>query len=98
MNKVQLGQWWEHFRSVNGISLRAVQALPKDKVEAKPCKDMRTPKELVVHMYNGMRSIGDGITKGEIAYGDEADARTAAGIRSHDELVRFAVGDRKSVV
>ncbi|HYQ95719.1 MAG TPA: DinB family protein [Candidatus Eisenbacteria bacterium] len=96
MNKVQLGQWWEHFRSVNGISLRAVQALPKDKVEAKPCKDMRTPKELVVHMYNGMRSIGDGITKGEIAYGDEADARTAAGIRSHDELVRFAVDSWKA--
>ena len=96
MNKAQLGQWWDHFTRVNGISLRAVQALPKDKIDSKPCKDMRTPKELIVHMYNGMRLTGDGITKGEITYGEDADTGAAAGIRSHDELLRFAADSWKA--
>ncbi|HEY2923975.1 MAG TPA: DinB family protein [Candidatus Eisenbacteria bacterium] len=90
MNKAQLGQWWNHFRTVNGISLRAIQALPKDKIDAKPCKDMRTPKELVVHMYNAMRSVADGTAKGEITWSDDEDTKVVSGIRSLDELLRFA--------
>lgn len=90
MNKAQLGQWWDHFRTVNGITLRAIKAIPKDKVDAKPCKDMRTPKELIVHMYTGMKTVSDGITKGEIVYGDEADKAAASGIKSHEELLKYA--------
>jgi uncharacterized damage-inducible protein DinB len=90
MDKAQLGQWWEHFKTVNGITLRAVQALPKDKLDAKPCNEMRTPKELVAHVYNSMRLIADGITKGEVIYDEESDKNVVAGIKSQDELVRFA--------
>jgi uncharacterized damage-inducible protein DinB len=90
MNKAVLDGLWEHFRTVNGITLRAIQALPADKIDAKPCKDMRTPKELIAHMYNTMRSIADGVQKGEIAMTDEDEAKIAAGIHSKEELVRFA--------
>ena len=90
MNKAQLGQWWDHFRTVNGITLRAIKEIPKDKLDSKPCKDMRTPKELIVHMYTAMKAVSDGITKGEIVYGDEQDKTAAAGIKSHDELLKYA--------
>jgi uncharacterized damage-inducible protein DinB len=91
MTKAYLEKFWDHFRTVNGITLRAVQAVPANKIDARPCQDMRTPKELVTHMYNTLRTIADGIGKGEFALGEEDDARIAAGIHSHDELLRFAL-------
>src|SRR5437763_13813929 len=91
MNKVVLEGLWEHFRTVNGITLRAIQAIPSDKIDARPCKDMRTAKELVAHMYNTMRSMTDGVQKGEITMTDADDAKIVAGIHSRDELYRFAL-------
>jgi uncharacterized damage-inducible protein DinB len=91
MNKAQLGQWWDHFRTVNGITLRAIKAIPKDKIDSKPCKDMRTPKELIAHMYTSMKGVADGITKGNVVYAPgEPDKTAEAGIKSHDELVKYA--------
>ena len=90
MNKAWLAGFWDHFRTVNGITLRGIKALPADKIDAKACKDMRTPKELVAHMYNSMRTVADGITKGEIQWSEEDDLKAAQGIHSHDELQRFA--------
>jgi uncharacterized damage-inducible protein DinB len=90
VNREQLGQWWDHFRTVNGVTLRAVQALPKDKIDTKPCNDMRTVRELVVHMYNAMRSVAEGTARGEITWSDEEDTKAAAGIKSHDDLIRLA--------
>ena len=90
MNKAQLGKLWEHFRTVNGITLRAIEEVPADKIDTRPCKDMRTPKELVVHMYNAMRTVADGTARGEIKWSDEEDKNAGQGIRSHAELLRFA--------
>ena len=35
--------WWEHFRQVNGITLRIVSAIPSDKIHTSPIAGMRTP-------------------------------------------------------
>ncbi len=90
MNKAHVNQFWDHFRTVNGITARAVQALPADKIDAKACKDMRTPKELVAHMYNAMRSVAEGTARGEITWSEEEDKKVAAGLKSHADLVRLA--------
>lgn len=90
MNKAQLGGWWDHFRTVNGITMRTVQAIPKDKIDSHPCKDMRTPRELVGHIFFGMRSIAQGTTKGEIDLTEETDRAAIANIKTHEDLVRFA--------
>lgn len=91
MNKAQLAPMWDHFRTVNGITLRAIKAFPADKIDTKACKDMRTPKELVGHMYNSMRTVADGIAKGEVTWSEDDDKKAAAGIHSADELNRFAI-------
>jgi uncharacterized damage-inducible protein DinB len=91
MNKAVLQPMWEHFRTINGITLRAIQAIPQDKLDARPCTDMRTPKELVAHMYNSLRVITDGTAKGEIHWSEEDDKKAAAGLHSKDELYRFAL-------
>jgi len=74
----------------NGITFRAIAAIPKDKIDAQPIKDMRTPKELVVHMYTSMRYIADGIVNGEIKWSEEVDKETCNRIKSHDDLTRYA--------
>ena len=88
MNKEQLGAMWEHFRTVNGITMRAIQAIPKDNVESHPVRDMRTPKELVAHMYETMSSVAEGVAKGTITTNEKA--ASGAGIKTHDDLVRYA--------
>ena len=90
MNKTALNAYWDHFRTINGITMRAIQAVPKDKLDSRPCKEMRTPKELIGHMYNAMRSIAEGTVKGEIDLTEEADAAATAKLKTHDDVVRFA--------
>ena len=90
MNKATLTSFWDHFRTVQGITVRCVEAIPKDKIDARPCKDMRTPKELVTHMYAMMRYVTDGTAKGRITYDDTMDPPELAKIKSHDDLVRYA--------
>jgi len=90
MNKAALDAYWDHFRTINGITMRAIAAIPKDKIDSRPCKDMRTPKELISHMYNSMRAIADGAVKGEIELTEELDAKAAAALKTHDDLARFA--------
>jgi uncharacterized damage-inducible protein DinB len=90
MNKAALSQYWDHFRTINGITMRAIQALPKDKIDSKPCNEMRTPKELISHIYYTMTSVAEGAVKGEIELTDEKDAAAAAKLKTHDDIIRFA--------
>ena len=80
--------WWEHFRQVNGITLRIVSAIPSDKLHSNPIQNMRTPTQLVVHMYGQIvKNVSVGIAKGEITGFDEKSA--VASIKTTDDLVRF---------
>ena len=80
--------WWEHFRQVNGITLRIISVLPADKLDSHPIPNMRTPKELLVHMYGMIvRTMTLGITKGEIVNYDEKAA--IAPIKTKDDLIRY---------
>jgi uncharacterized damage-inducible protein DinB len=87
MTKQSLMPWWDHMRQANGIALRLIEALPSDKIDACPIPNVRSPKELLVHVYGSMlRTIPAGVVRGEIAMLDER--AMAAGIRSKDDLLR----------
>jgi len=80
--------WWEHFRQVNGITLRIVSAMTDEQIAMQPIKNMRTPKELLVHMYGQLvRNITLGITTGEVQGYDEKTA--VASIQSKNDLLKF---------
>ena len=96
MNKAVVSGMWDHFRQINGISMRAIAAIPKDKIEARPVKDMRTPKELVAHMYSAMNAIAGGTARGEIQWSEQADLAEAAKLKTHADLVRFATESWKA--
>ncbi len=88
MHKDQVAGMWDSLRQIHGITLRAIQAVPHDKIDARPVAKMRSPKELVAHMYTTMRDVTDGVAKGQFAMNEAADS--GAGIKTHEDLIRYA--------
>src|SRR5439155_9446780 len=48
MNQKTAMAMWDHIRQINGVTLRLIDALPAEQLDAHPIPNMRTPKELVV--------------------------------------------------
>ncbi len=94
MNKQTLSMIWDHVRQMNGITMRLLDNLPDDKLDARPIAGMRTPKELLVHMFSTLRNTAEGIVAGEIKEWDEKPATQA--IRTKADLIRFASDNWKA--
>jgi uncharacterized damage-inducible protein DinB len=79
---------WDHFRQVHGMTLRVLDLVPADKIDSHPVQNMRSPKELIVHLYGTIvRDITEGVVSGAIKAED--DEATLARIRTKADLVRF---------
>jgi uncharacterized damage-inducible protein DinB len=90
MNKAQVAGMWDHMRKINGITMRVVAAIPKGKRDSHPEQDMRTPQELVVHLYTMLRYMAEGAKQGEITTWDEMEAPAGAKIQSQEDLLQYA--------
>ena len=91
MNRQTLLQMWDLARQRHGIALRLIAGLPADRLDSHPIPDMRTPKELVVHLYDAViRGIAEGVLRGEIADDEKNEKSIASGLKSRDELLKFA--------
>jgi uncharacterized damage-inducible protein DinB len=84
MNLSYIRTLWEEMRLVSGITLRAIDAIPEDKIDSHPIQNMRTPKELVAHMAETMRSVAVGTTKGKITSDENADK--GVGLETRQDL------------
>src|SRR5262249_35584232 len=78
---------WEMMRMRHGVGMRCIEALPSDQLDARPVRDMRTPKELVVHMYTFLRAAPESLLAGTITMDDQADLPR---IKSKADLAAFA--------
>ncbi len=88
MNRQQLTPMWDHIRQVQGVGLRCIAAIPDDQLDAHPVRDMRTPKELAVHMYAMVvRECAESVLRGNITEIDEKPLR--ANIHTKAELLAF---------
>jgi len=95
MNRRQFESFWDYMRQAHGIALRCIAAIPPSQIDAHPVPAMRTPKELIVHIYDGVvAGIAAGVVQGSLSDVDEAKA--LAGIKTHPDLIEFA-RDRWSI-
>jgi uncharacterized damage-inducible protein DinB len=79
---------WDHFRQVHGMTLRVLDLIPADKIDSRPIQNMRSPKELVVHLYGTIvRDITEGVVSGSIK--PEDDKAALARIQTKADLLRF---------
>jgi len=89
MDKSSLTQTWDSFRTVNGIGLRAIESLPADQLDAHPIANMRSPKELVCHMYQILSEITASVGRGEVDDPTPAEEKAASTIHTRDQLVTW---------
>jgi uncharacterized damage-inducible protein DinB len=93
MNKQAVLQIWDHIRQVNGIGLRLIEALPENKLDTTVIPNMRTPKELAVHMYGQvLREVAEGTVRGTITDETEKhEKQIAAGLKTKADLMRYCL-------
>ena len=89
MNRRQFHAFWESLRQAQGIAMRCVAAIPEGQLDSHPIPGMRSPKELVVHLYAGVvANIVAAVPKR--AFDDVDEAKLLATIKTHADLVAFA--------
>jgi uncharacterized damage-inducible protein DinB len=89
VNKTAITHMWDDFRTVNGIGLRAVATIPSDQLESHPIANMRSPKELVCHMYQILSDLTASVANGEAFDSTPAEAKAAQSIRSSEQLIAW---------
>lgn len=87
MNKQSHLMMWDQQRMRHGITLRVLDQLPADKVTAHPIPGMRSPIELVVHMYLALEFFPKSVLDGSLGGYDEKPI--LAGITTKDQLIAF---------
>lgn len=91
MNKQALLGMWDMMRQRHGITLRLLEAMPADKFHSRPVADMRTPAELITHVYGvSIRDIPAGVLKGSVATEESKEKEIAAGLKSGREVIAYA--------
>jgi uncharacterized damage-inducible protein DinB len=82
-------QQWQHLLQVLGVGLRAVEAIPADRIHSRPIPNMRTPAELAMHMFSLAKGVAEGMVRGEIpaAAGEEQSAT----VKTHADLVGYCL-------
>lgn len=88
---------WDQMRLRHGLTLRLLEQIPADKLEACPIPGMRSTKEIVVHLYHSVRVFPASVLTGKVEGGSEKDA--AAKITDKASLIAYAqeswaIGDR----
>jgi uncharacterized damage-inducible protein DinB len=99
MNKQNHLVMWDQMRLRHGILLRLLDQIPADKFTIHPIPGMRTPIELVVHMYTSMEAFADSVLTGLVGKFDEK--LTAASIKTKDQLIAWVkktwtIADKKA--
>jgi len=89
MNKADLTQAWDYFRTVNGVGLRAIAALPEGKLDATPIPGMRSPKALVIHQYQVLKDLTESAATGTLVDSTPSEEAASAKIHTLAELLAW---------
>src|SRR5512143_3742032 len=63
---------WDVLRMRHGITLRLIEQIPAEQLTRHPIAGMRTPVELLVHMYATLEAFPEGALTGKVEAVDEA--------------------------
>lgn len=65
MNRQQLLARRDYFNLVHGVTLRAIGALEDEELDFRPRPGMRSPRELVFHIYAQEKSLAEAAQRGQ---------------------------------
>jgi len=90
LNKPGLTAMWDMLRQKHGITLRLIEAIPEDKLHTHPIPGMRTPAELIVHMYDiAVKCTPEGVAKGQVTADESMEKAIAAGLKTKRDVLEF---------
>ena len=97
MNQQTKLEVWDQMRMRHGLTLRLIDQIPAEKLDAHPIPGMRSAKEILVHMYCAVGLFPSAVLTGSVANQDEK--AIAAGITTKEQLKAFAneqwaIGDK----
>jgi uncharacterized damage-inducible protein DinB len=77
-----------YFDKVQKVTQKAIKLIPKNKLNFKPCPEVKSVKELVKHIYSSEKVFTEGAKKGTIT---EADFKKAQfEIKTVNDLLKLA--------
>lgn len=59
MNKEHLSARCDYFDMVHGVTVRAIRVLSDDELDFRPRPNMRTPRELIFHIYSQEKLLAE---------------------------------------
>jgi uncharacterized damage-inducible protein DinB len=65
MTKQQLLAQREYFNMVHGVTVRAIGAFADEELDFRPRQGMRTPRELIFHIYTQEKSLAEAAREGK---------------------------------
>ena len=74
MNQQTFSTLCEYFNMVHGITIRAIDAFTDRDLDFRPKPGMRTPRELIFHVYSQEKSLAEAAQQGRMAV--EATSRS----------------------
>ncbi len=87
MNRESITRSWDYVRQVQGVGLRAVAALPEAALDTHPIPNMRTPKELAVHLFSCLNEFPRAVRDGRV--GDYDGTTVASSLPSKADLLAW---------
>ena len=98
MNKQELAGRRDYFNLVHGVTIRAIAALGDSDLDFRPQPGMRTPRELIFHIYGQEKLLAEAAQLGqftmEMANGsnpeDPSNAAALAALTTVGDTVAFA--------
>ena len=88
MDTAQLATTWDRLRLAHGVALRLIEMIPESRLDDRLVPGMRTPKQLVVHLYvMGVRELMVSVARGELR--EIGDDEACAPVQSKDALVEL---------
>ncbi len=90
---------WDLLRMRHGVTLRLIEQIPAEQLTRHPIAGMRTPVELIVHMYATLEAFPEGVLTGTVEGVDEAPLVSV--ITTRAALLEYvnkawAAGDRRA--
>src|SRR5262245_43112314 len=70
MNKSEMAAKLDYFNMVHGVTLRAIATFSDEELNFRPKPAMRTPKELIFHIYTQEKVIADVVRQGRFTMDD----------------------------
>ena len=73
MNKAAMTAEWKYFRMVLNVTRRLVEQIPEDKLNFRPTPEVRSAKEITVHLYNMLADSVDFVETGKYVESKDRD-------------------------